>query len=65
METTDYSVRREVYICDCYYRLITEIFFLDWDKLRIGYHKLIVTGNPGVGKSSLMFLFIRVLQSWE
>jgi hypothetical protein len=51
----------ETYIRDCYYRLITEIFFQNWDKVDIGYHRFVVTGNPGVGKSSLMFLFIRVL----
>jgi GTPase SAR1 family protein len=51
----------ETYIRDCYYRLITEIFFQNWDNVEIGYHKFVVTGNPGVGKSSLMFLFIRVL----
>jgi DNA replication protein DnaC len=51
----------KLYIRDCYYRLIMEILFLDWSKLVVKDDKLVVSGNPGVGKSSLLFLFVRVL----
>jgi hypothetical protein len=58
----DYEVFIKAYIRDCYYRLITEIFLNTYEynsnKLK---EDLVVVGNPGIGKSTLSFLFIRIL----
>jgi hypothetical protein len=56
----DYSETYPAYIRDCYYRLILEILLIDFKKFD-NIYKLVVLGSPGIGKSSLLFLFIRVL----
>jgi hypothetical protein len=68
---------KEGYIRDCYYRLLVELLRVDFSVIKRSamdekeeaedYNNgkrnvfLVVLGNPGVGKSSLSFLFIRCL----
>jgi hypothetical protein len=59
-ERGDYDKYEFVYVRDCYYRLISEILLLDYSKFD-RHKKLAVVGSPGIGKSCLLFLFIRVL----
>jgi hypothetical protein len=67
-----YGKTKQIYIRDCYYRIITEILHLDVLTLRKRdeddceynidvWPLLVVVGNPGIGKSMLSFLFIRAL----
>jgi hypothetical protein len=51
---------KPAYIRDCYYRIISEILLADFSKYE-NIYKLVVVGSPGIGKSCLSFLFIRVL----
>jgi hypothetical protein len=54
-----YDKPQEMYIRNCYYRIITEILtFCCNNDVDNG---LVVTGNPGLGKTSLSYLFILTL----
>lgn len=57
----------QLYIRDCYYRLITELLLFDFASLEVGAfpRRLVVLGNPGIGKSVLPFLFMRCLLELE
>jgi hypothetical protein len=50
---------KTTYIRTCYYRLISEILLIDFSKSTTC--KLVVLGSPGIGKSCLLFMLIRVL----
>jgi hypothetical protein len=58
---------REAFVRNCYYRLITEILVCSGHNvaMRNNNYKystpFVVVGNPGIGKSSLSYLFIRTL----
>jgi Holliday junction resolvasome RuvABC ATP-dependent DNA helicase subunit len=60
---------RPAYIRDCYYRLITEILVCNGHAVVKNNNKIdidrvtpfVVVGNPGIGKTSLSYLFIRAL----
>jgi hypothetical protein len=53
--------RKQAYIRDCYYRIILELLLCMRDEDETISYNFIVLGNPGIGKSVLCFLFIRVL----
>jgi polynucleotide 5'-kinase involved in rRNA processing len=56
----NYSRCRPMYRRDCYYRLICEILLCS-GRFKDSRKTLVVTGNPGVGKTTLSYLFIRAL----
>jgi hypothetical protein len=55
----DFARPVKTYIRDCYYRIMTEL--LMFVNSPVDFPRLLVLGNPGVGKSMLSFLFLRVL----
>jgi DNA replication protein DnaC len=66
-EEFDYDDLKKSYIRNCYYRLITEILVCSGHETARAKNLVkfsrpfVVVGNPGIGKSSLSYLFIRAL----
>jgi hypothetical protein len=49
------------YVRDCYYRIILELLLSSYIAQSRAINRFVVLGNPGIGKTVLCFLFIRVL----
>jgi DNA replication protein DnaC len=59
-----FDVRVPSYVRDCYFRVLTELLMFAYPSTlspSLRPPHLVVLGNPGIGKSVLSFLFIRVL----